>query len=232
MPYTKSNVLRLLIVLGKNGALNKPTIIKTTDLKDILNVSQQTISRWLEELNESNYISKEQTNRGLKIQILDKANNEILLPAYTDLQKIYHLLPNQIRGELTEGLGEGGYYISLEGYKVQFKRILGWIPYAGTLNLRLATVDDVEDFQRLIKSPYILIDGFIDEKNNRSLGKVFLWPCTIQHNNQEIEGAIIYPDRTHHSPRQIIEIISPKFIRDSLNLHDGDVVIVKPLPVS
>ena len=72
MPYTKSNVLRLLIVLGKNGALKKPTIIKTTDLKDILNVSQQTISRWLEELKESNYISKEQTNLGLKIHILDK----------------------------------------------------------------------------------------------------------------------------------------------------------------
>ena len=127
MPYTRSNILRLLIVLGKQGALEKSVLIKTTELKDTLDVSQQTISRWLEELKEQGFIVKEQTKSGIEnSQISEKGNSEILLPAFSDLQKIYHRIPTQIRGLLTSGLGEGGYYISLEGYTRQFKEILGY----------------------------------------------------------------------------------------------------------
>lgn len=228
MSYIKSNVLRLLIVLGKLGAIEKSIIIKTTELKDILNVSQQTISRWLEELKEQDYILKEQTKSGLKIQISDRGNKEILLPAFSDLQKMYYRIPTQIRGILTKGLGEGGYYISMAGYTHQFKRILGWKPFSGTLNLNLRTEEDIEAFQRLLRSPYHLIDGFRDESTNRSFGKVFIWPCTITYEDQSVEGSIIYPDRTHHSPRQIIELIAPKNLRMAMNLHDEDTIVVKP----
>ena len=43
-----------------------------------------------------------------------------------------------LKGIIFTGLGEGAYYMSLEGYKKQFKKHLNFIPYPGTLNLRMA----------------------------------------------------------------------------------------------
>ena len=40
-------------------------------------------------------------------------------------------------GTLETGLGEGGYYISKEGYMKQFNKKLNWQPFKGTFNLRL-----------------------------------------------------------------------------------------------
>jgi riboflavin kinase len=228
LAYTRTNVLRLLIVLGKQGAIERPTIIRTTELKNDLNVSQQTISRWLEDLKELSYISKEQTSQGLKIKITEKGSHEILLPAFNDLKTIFQVIqttPNQIRGELVKGLGEGGYYISLPGYNRQFKQILGYEPFPGTLNLRLRTELDKNAFKQLLKSKSFIIKGF--QYGDRSVGKVFLWLCDIQYHNQFVKGAVIYPDRTHHTSMQIVELISLYDLRKRLSLHDGDTVVIK-----
>ncbi len=227
LAYTKTNVLRLLIILALDGALDKSVSLTTSYLADKLDVSQQTASRWLEELNLDKYIDKSQMGQGLAIQITPEGKR-ILRKAYTDLQFIFHEVPNQIKGQLAKGLGEGGYYISLEGYMKQFEQILGWMPFAGTLNIRLVTEEDIDAFESLLKTQYIPIEGFFDEKTKRTLGKVFLWECEIQYTKDMVtKGAIIFPDRTHHQ-KTIMEVLAPFSLREKWRLNDNDALIIRP----
>ena len=66
-----------------------------------------------------------------------------------------------------------------------------------------------------------MIDGFTDKK--RTYGNVKCFPCKI---NSNIQGSIIVIERTNHD-HSVIELISPKFLRNKLKLNDGDAVSVK-----
>lgn len=210
-----------------DGALDKSISLTGSQLAETLGVSQQTASRWLEELNLDKYIDKSPMGQGLTIQITEQGK-KILWKTYTDLQSIFHEIPIQIKGQLARGLGEGGYYISLEGYMVQFEKVLGWRPFAGTLNVRLVTEEDIDAFDRLLKTQHIPIEGFYHEETKRTLGKVFLWECEIQYTrDMKIDGAIVYPDRTHHQ-KTIMEILAPVSVRNEWHLQDGDALVIKP----
>lgn len=52
-----------------------------------------------------------------------------------------------IEGEVVSGLGEGRYFLSLPPYKEIFKKILGFEPYEGTLNLKLDREFDINKFK-------------------------------------------------------------------------------------
>ena len=60
-------------------------------------------------------------------------------------------------GTLETGLGEGGYYISKEGYMEQFNDKLSWKPYKGTFNLRLDD-DEVPKIEAMKAAEGILIE--------------------------------------------------------------------------
>ncbi len=74
------------------------------------------------------------------------------------------------RGTLFTGLGEGGYYISLEGYAKNLAKGLGFVPYPGTLNLRLTSEAMIEQRRRLDLMKGVEVPGFSDGK--RSFGPV------------------------------------------------------------
>ena len=227
MAYTKSNVLRILIVLGNEGAVDKACNLTTIQIAEKLDVSQQTASRWLEELSTENYIEKNLVGQGLQLKITEKGK-AILKKAHTDLQLIFHELPHQIRGQLAKGLGEGGYYIALPGYLKQFEKKLNFTPFAGTLNLRLVTEEDLEAFQLLLKNKIDQVEGFFHEETKRTLGKVFIWKCEIHYaKNKKVDGAIIYPDRTHHH-QGIMEVLAPFSIREEWKVEDGDTIVIRP----
>lgn len=227
LAYTKTNTLRILIILALEGALDKSVSLTTSHLADKLDVSQQTASRWLEELNLDTFIEKSQMGQGLSVQITP-AGKKVLWRTYSDLGAIFHEVPSQIKGQLARGLGEGGYYISLEGYMKQFEQVLGWRPFPGTLNIRLVTEEDIDAFERLLKTQYTTIEGYYDEKIKRTLGKVFLWECDIQYTKtQTSKGAIIFPDRTHHQ-KTIMEVLAPISLREAWQLDDGDALSIQP----
>ena len=110
----------------------------------------------------------------------------------------------------------------------QFEKVLGWRPFAGTLNVRLVTEEDIDAFDRLLKTQYIPIDGFYHDETKRTLGKVFLWECEIHYTRDlKIDGAIVYPDRTHHQ-KTIMEILAPVSVRNKWNKQDADTIVIKP----
>ncbi len=122
---------------------------------------------------------------------------------------------NKIHGKVAAGLGEGQYYISVEGYKNQFIQKLGFEPYPGTLNLKLA---EPLAFARAFRGS-IRIEGFRDE--NRTFGECRCYPVKING----IKGAIIRPERSSY-PADLVEVIAPVNLRETLCLSDGDEVEV------
>ena len=124
-----------------------------------------------------------------------------------------------IRGRVFSGLGEGRYYVSLEGYRKQFIEKLGFDPYPGTLNIKIQK-EELYFRRRLDGEEGILIKGFTTK--DRTFGDVKAFKCRVG----EIKGAVVIPQRTHY-PIDVLEIIAPVRLRDVLNLKDGDFVEVE-----
>ena len=124
-----------------------------------------------------------------------------------------------IRGKVFSGVGEGRYYVSLDGYRKQFIEKLGFDPYPGTLNLKIPK-EQLYFRRRLDEEEGILIEGF--STPDRTFGEVKAFRCKVDG----IEGAIVMPKRTHY-PEDVLEVIAPVKLRDSLNLKDGDYVDVE-----
>ncbi|MHA1984392.1 MAG: DUF120 domain-containing protein [Candidatus Hodarchaeales archaeon] len=217
-------LLNILITLAKNGVKRDFISMDDDKIYDLFKIPRSKFLLNIQKLIPK-YLEVQESQNQLEIKITSETEKFLRL-LLIDLQTIFFGFPSQIKGLLMSGLGEGKYYISLPEYSEQFKSLLGWIPYPGTLNIRLATPIDVEGFQRLINSPSHLIKGF--EHEGRTFGEVLLWKCEIQHFTDEIiEGAVIRPVRTHHN-HQIIELLAPDNIRDRFNLKDEDTLIIKP----
>ncbi|MEM2650445.1 MAG: DUF120 domain-containing protein, partial [Candidatus Nitrosocaldus sp.] len=126
----------------------------------------------------------------------------------------------ELAGVAVAGMGEGSYYMSLEGYRRQFLERLGFDPYPGTLNIRLDKIY-IDLKRELAIYPAITIDGFSDGK--RTYGWVKCYTARI---NDRIDGAMLVLERTHHD-ESIMEVIAPVKIMDALGLRYGDRIHVK-----
>lgn len=209
--------------LALQGATRHPVHISSIKLSKKLNVSQQSASRYLLKLTKEDYIERKHAQGGQIVTIKDKGISNLR----KELSEYNLIFGKQKRiemtGQLETGLGEGGYYISKEGYMKQFKRKLKWIPYKGTLNLRLSE-NEVPKIEAMKAAQGILIDGF--KEGNRTFGKAWIFKCELKFGDNQIEQcAIISPKRTHY--KRVVEIISPIYIRQKLKVKDGDSFKIK-----
>lgn len=120
-----------------------------------------------------------------------------------------------IHGLLFTGLGEGAYYISRSGYVKQFRKLLGFAPYPGTLNL---TVDpeDINLRRQMTHLKGLEVSGF--KNGRRSYGPVKCLRATI---GGRYEAAALVIERTHHG-EAVLELIAPVNLRKAMGLKDGD----------
>ncbi len=213
-----------LFYVAEYGAFNEEIEIKTTEFAEIYEISQQTASRKLIELEKNGYIERKKSPKGSFI-ILTDSGRQILEDLNKRLDKVIKSVPEsmEIIGILETGMGEGKYYVTLSGYESQFKKKLNFPKiHPGTLNLRL-TEKKFIDRRRILninKFPGILIEGWSD--NERSFGDVLCYKAKI---NGSIEGAVLNIKRTSH-PDEILEIISPEHLREKMHINDGDEVKV------
>ena len=213
-------LLQVLITLSQMGALRAQTRISTTALAHELSVSQQTASRYMVDLEKQGYIERYPASQGTQIKVTQSGYailETLYLSLKTLLQEQQHTL--EFDGVLVSGLGEGAYYVQLEGYSEQFAQKLGFTPYPGTLNLRLSS-DHFWVKKELESLPAISITSF--QTQRRTFGHVKCFRATI---NGAEKGAIILINRTHHDDR-IIEIIAPNNLRKTLKLTEGSRVHV------
>jgi riboflavin kinase len=210
--------LQSLKKLALLGAHQKPLELSSVEFAEHIDSSQQTAARKLKALEEEKLISRQFLPDGQLISIT-KNGIDALHKELSDYQEIFsgNGSIKILSGKLITGLGEGQYYISLEGYRSQFREKLGFDPYPGTLNVKLdaKSIDIRKKITQNIK-----ITGFTDQ--SRTFGKGTCFRVRIV----DIEGAVITPERTHY-PEDIIEIIAPINLRNYLDLKDGHNVNVE-----
>ena len=211
----KPYLLETLKEIALLGAVKNKIEISSFELAKQLKTSQQTASRYLLMLDKKAMITRE---LGIKKQLIQITNigEEVLQKEYMLYQQIFELTERIFfKGKVVSGLGEGRYYTEQSGYAKQFKEKLGFVPYPGTLNVEIEHVE--KNKLRLLKNhPAISIDEF--KTSNRTFGAVSCFKAEING----VNGAIVLPLRSHYS--NILEFISPTFLRDKLNLEDGDLI--------
>jgi riboflavin kinase len=109
--------------------------------------------------------------------------------------------------------------MSLVPYKQQFKTLLGFEPYPGTLNIRL-TSSSLPVRKKIDALDWTRIKGFTTD--GRTFGDAKCLPCRIG----TIPCGIVMPGRTHY-PEDIIEVIAPMALRRKLGVEDTDAVTVE-----
>lgn len=206
--------LRLVLLLAKKGAIGEKAKVTLRDLSRELNVSPQTVLRWLEWLEHEGYLERFVEGRKTHIELTNKALH-ILSELYEELTEILSE-GRIILGEVISGLGEGAYYV--KHYSELINEYLGFDPYPGTLNLRVLFPKTI--FDALYKVKPVVIPGFV--KEGRTFGDVKAYRVKING----IDGAIVIPSRTIHPPR-IAEVIAPVCLREALGLRDGDRVRIE-----
>ena len=212
--------IRSLKKLALLGAHQKPVELSSIEFALHIDTSPQTAARKLKALEDERLISRQILRDG-QIITLTENGIHVLQKEFYDYQKIFSKNNAQkiLYGKVIPGLGEGQYYISLEGYRKQFKEKLGFDPYPGTLNLKLER-SSIELRKRI--NANIRISGFTDQ--NRTFGGGSCFNVMIK----DIRGAVIIPERTHY-PEEIIEVIAPLNLREYLNIKDGSIVQVEVL---
>lgn len=217
----KASHLLTLYRLAEMGAAGNFVTLSTGVIANNSDVSQQTASRRLIEMQKQGLVEKSTNGRALRIKITREGLNG-LSEMYKVLKPVFEAPEKDLVMEAVvfTGLSEGSYYMSLEGYRKQFRSKLGFDPFPGTLNLRL-TKEGVSERRELEKYPFVTIDGFADK--DRTYGGARCYPVSV---DKKVRGAIVMPIRAHYGD-DVIEIIAPDNLRRQLHLKDGDVVKVR-----
>jgi riboflavin kinase len=115
------------------------------------------------------------------------------------------------------GKGEGAKYVGLLWVEEQIIRKLGFVPYVGTLNIRL-TEDDAKRLVKVLEKVKAIeispVAGFRRGK------------CYRASLADGIECAIVIPEVTDHS-EDVLEIVAPVNLRDRFHLGDGDLLDIR-----
>jgi len=211
--------LVVLKLLGLRGGVEAGAKVSCSELSDALDTSDQTVSRRLRSLEESGVVEREMLSDGQWIEVTDEGAS-VLRREYDDYRRIFEGDDTvELVGEIVSGMGEGKYYISLDGYVEQFVEKLGYEPFPGTLNLSL---DDESTRRRraLESADGTLIEEW--ENEERTFGAVTCYEASIDGE----EGHVIRPHRSHY-PDDTLELIAPVKLRKELGVDYGDTLTVE-----
>ncbi|MBW2974729.1 CTP-dependent riboflavin kinase [Candidatus Woesearchaeota archaeon] len=208
--------MQLLMYIAKKEGLFGSLKDSTLRISRETGISQQTISRKLQEMENKGLITRSATPKGLIVS-LDKKGREILEERYRDLKGIFEAKKTAIAGIIQKGIGEGSYYISQKMYQKQIKAGFGFDAFPGTLNIRV-NKEELASFLAGINP--VRIKGFTTK--TRTFGQITAYKIRINN----IEGTIVKPERTRHA-EDIIEVVAAVNLRDRLRLKDGDEIKIE-----
>jgi len=215
------HIITLTQLLSK-GARYNFVQLTSSSLGKSVQKSQQTASKYLMELENDGFIKRFMKGRKVFVRITNKG--------YAELVKLHSLLGSslgafpssiELKGEIISGMGEGAYYMSLKGYTKQFKSKIGYVPFPGTLNVKLYQKEYLEAIQQVDDLDGQKINSFSDGK--RTYGWV---KCFTAKLNRTINCQLIRLERTHYD-NSIIELISKNNICKTANLKLGSIISIK-----
>ncbi len=120
----------------------------------------------------------------------------------------------ELNGRVFSSRGEGKKFLELSWVKQQIKQKLGFTPYPGTLNIKLSekSVTHKKLLENAASTKVYPAEGY----HSGILIKAFIG---------KLECAIVIPEVTGY-PNEVLEIIAPANLRETLQLKDGDEVKV------
>ena len=219
------HILTLSYLLSK-GAKHNYVTITTNALGKNIKKSQQSASKHLLELEQNQFIERIISGRNISVKITSKGFSE-MVKLSTILQKSLNSFPShvEIKGTLISGMGEGAYYMGLKGYTKQFKSKIGYVPFPGTLNVKIDQKIHQEAIKQFVNLNGINIHSFSDGK--RTYGWVKCFPAKI---NNSVDCNLILLERTHHD-NSVVELISKLSLRKSAKLKEGSKISIK-IPIN
>ena len=148
----------------------------------------------------------------------------------------------ELHGEVSSGLGRAHVFMAQSHYQDQFRGILGGTAWPGTLNIQVSDQDLTQYLALRQKAGIDTLDATderrkkaqtIDTSEIESLrirgflrdGPSFGGATAFKSQSKtekigSIECAILIPDLTRHV--EVIEVIAEVFLRETLDLTDGD----------
>ena len=118
-------------------------------------------------------------------------------------------------GTVFSGNGNGKKFVDLPWVKRQIEEKLGFSPYSGTLNLRLNK--EGKEKRTLLENA----KGFLIEPQASYCPGILFKACI-----NSFECAVVDP-KVPNYPKDVLEIIAPVYLRGSLKLVDGSVLVVE-----
>ena len=142
---------------------------------------------------------------------------------------------------MSSGLGRAHIFMAQAHYQEQFKALLGTTAWPGTLNITVSGEEltqyvavrtlagvDTPDLDETVLENATGIDlqhftshrirGFL--RDEVSFGGATAFHATISTSDEKVDCAVLIPDLTRHT--DVVEVISGMFLREGLNLVDGD----------
>ncbi|MDR0309745.1 MAG: DUF120 domain-containing protein [Candidatus Methanoplasma sp.] len=198
--------------------MDEYVVLSSRELGDALEMSQQSASKRILELLDEKLIVRDMGARKQRIKLTPKGIDE-LKQEYGEYRRIFEVNDQiTLHGVVSDGMGEGGYYMCQAGYTVQFEEKLGFRPFEGTLNI-LVDKEDLGKLDILNSAPGEIISGF--SCDGRSFGRVIAHKAKIKN----IDCAIVIPDRSHYE--NVIEVVCQYHLRRTLSIGNGDRVEIK-----
>ena len=219
------HILTIVELLAK-GARHNFIEVTTTELGKGIGRSQQAASKHLLDLENSGYIERVKRGQKFAVRVTDKGHSEIQ-GLFSSMKAALESSPAttiDFEGSVVSGMGEGAYYMSLDGYRRQFKEKLGYEPYPGTLNVRLTDQIFMNARRELGRHPSIFVEGFSD--GTRTYGWVKCYRATIDGSDAVGDAAVLVLERTHYDD-SMLEVIAPVSIKNSTGIKNGDRVKVQ-----
>lgn len=123
---------------------------------------------------------------------------------------------SDLKGSVFSGMGVGSDYIGMEEYTQRIESVTGFKPFPGTLNLHVEP-EDVADLLKKLENHRI--EGF--EVDDQPFSGLDVYMVEVNG----VNAAFIDIDVTDYDD-SVMEIVAPDYLRDKLDLEDGDEVTV------
>lgn len=201
--------MEIMAKIATKSGFYKTLETSTGQLSQQLQVSQQTVSRRLRELETLGFIKRELRANGMDLR-LTVQGKKALEQEYTLLKAVFESPKEMLEGKVISGDGEGAYYVKQYSEKIQ--SCLGFTPYPGTLNVHVGGEARALFINKL--------NGCKVEKfktKEREFGGIDCYSIRIG----ELEAGIIVPHRTRHG-NDVLEIVAPVYLRGHFSLKDHD----------
>ena len=122
-----------------------------------------------------------------------------------------------VTGRVFSGMGKGSYYVGHPEYQRRFEKTLGYVPYPGTLNVKLDDEGTIQSLRELRSKDGIKVESFsVDGESFSSLN------CY----NGTMDGekvTLLFIDVTYYN-ETVAELVAPHFLRGRFGLKDGQLV--------